>query len=242
MLISWISKECISYQIPRILSSGWLIMCHAPQRCLCCRCSSYIAITDGVNPLLLGSLESWYWWMGEAPEWRRWDDQCKLPPAATNWWIWEGMIMFWLGQWLRLLGLIIGERWIEETDMVLESFKHACMILYHVWCEIASVFSVYICCALLGTASKNYSYTGRLHSMRCLSIIVVLISHLPISCHGDKKKTSSSCKLCLPKVFIGVVPSRRARDGTRSLQVVHLWFPMGLLMNLESIVNPKIIE
>jgi len=142
----------------------------------------------------------------------------------------------------RLLGLIIRERWIEETDMVLESYKHACMIIYHVWCEIASVFSVYIWCALLGTASKNYSYTGRLHSMRCLSIIVVLISHLPISCHGDKKKTSSSCKLCLPKVFIGVVPSRRARDGRRPLQVVHLWFPMGLLMNLESIVNPKIIE
>jgi hypothetical protein len=123
MLISWISKECISYQIPRILSSGWLIMCHTPQRCLCCRCSSYIVITDRVNPLLLGSLESWYWWMGEAPEWRRWDDQCKLPPAATNWWIWEGLIMFWLGQRLKLLGLITGERWIEETDMVVRELQ-----------------------------------------------------------------------------------------------------------------------
>jgi len=187
MLNSWISKECISYQVQRIVSSGWIIMRHPSQRCLCCWCSSYIAVIDRVNPLLFCSLESRYRWMGETPERRCWDDQCKLPTAATNKWVWEGLTMIRWGQYLQFWGLINGERLIEENETVLEIFKHAYIDLYHVWCEIR-VFSMYICGALHGIASAYYAgfvffdhtaNTGHLHGF---DIIVILVrSHLPVS-------------------------------------------------------------
>ena len=150
-------------------------MRHTPQRCLCCRCSSYIVIIDRVSPVLLGSLQSWYWWMGEAPEWRRWDDQCKLPPAATNRWIWEGLIMIWSGQCLKFWGLITGERWIEETKMILYMWNSKCFFC---------IFAVHFMAlppriiAILATCTPC--------DVLALQLNVVLISHLPISWHGDK--------------------------------------------------------
>jgi len=119
-------------------------MRHPSQRCLCCWCSSYIAVIDRVNPLLFCSLESRYRWMGETPECRCWDDQCKLPTAATNKWVWEGLTMIRWGQYLQFWGLIIGERLIEENEMVLEIFKHAYVISCLVW--NSCFFYVYLLC------------------------------------------------------------------------------------------------
>lgn len=94
----WVREECLPHKVQRSFAHQKLVVHHAPPWCVRCCSSNYISLIGVFNPLLLNALESRYWRLAEAPEWRwRWHGgfwYCTAWAAwSTNRWIREGLAM-----------------------------------------------------------------------------------------------------------------------------------------------------